>query len=113
MDVLTSIGEHPAFGSFKKAEVVRLKIKVIDLMHELKSVIASHGLTSRTTLGNGDVHYRECPESYSCDDVVDTCICCLIDLRHSQILGLLDDIRRLESNRLVPYWKGVFACQTE
>lgn len=96
MDLLQDIYEHPAYGKFRKEVIMRLKIKVLDLLNELKSLIADHNLTERiVTLAIGE-HYKECPCAYYPYDMVDTCVCCRVDLKHAQICTLLDDIHLLQ-----------------
>lgn len=99
MDVLEDIYEHPAYGKFRNEEITRIKIKVLDSLNELKSLIADGNLTERITLPNGDMHYKECN-----DNAGVCCICCRVDIKHAQIRAFLDDIRKQRRRR------GLLTC---
>lgn len=116
MDAIEEILKHPAYASVQQEAIVKKRIEVLNLLNELKSLIASTKFTVKGPSDpDGFAHYKECSAKYNniCldRDTIDFCYCCQIGYRRHQILQLLDDIESLGGEDRLNRLKRFFSHQ--
>lgn len=100
MDALKEITSHSAYKRYDKQPIWIKRMRVIEEVDKLKSLIASHNLSERVTRpGQEYAHYKECGSCGVRDDedfdYVDTCVCCHVAMYRYRILQLLDEIEAM------------------